>query len=79
VRPARSHTRAAASSISSALSSTHIIAVKRIHLGSYLALLGVAAFSVLSVGCATVGGVGEDVENLGEEIQDESDDARRRR
>jgi hypothetical protein len=34
---------------------------------------------VLSVGCASVGGVGEGVENLGEEIQDESDDARRRR
>jgi predicted small secreted protein len=50
--------------------------MKRIKLRSYVALLGAAAFSVLSVGCATVGGVGEDVENLGEEIQDESQDAR---
>jgi predicted small secreted protein len=44
---------------------------------SYLALLGAAAISVLSAGCATVEGVGEDVEDLGDEIQDGADDARR--
>jgi len=51
--------------------------MKVINSGSYLALLGVAAFSVFSTGCATVEGVGEDIENLGDEIQDEADDARR--
>ena len=51
--------------------------MKLIHSGSYVALLGVAAFSVLSAGCATVEGVGEDIEELGDEIQDEANDARR--
>ena len=46
--------------------------------GSYLALLGVAAFSVFGVGCAAVEEVGEGVEDLGDEIQDEARDARRR-
>ena len=51
--------------------------MKLINSGSYLALLGVAAFSVFSAGCATIEGVGEDIEDLGEEIADEADDARR--
>jgi hypothetical protein len=46
---------------------------------SYLALLGVAAFSAFGAGCAAIEEVGEGVEDLGEEIQDESRDARRRR
>ena len=44
---------------------------------SCLALLGVALFSIFSVGCETVEGVGEDIEELGEEIEDEANDARR--
>jgi hypothetical protein len=52
--------------------------MKLINSGSYLALLGVAAFSVLGVGCAAVEEVGEGVEDLGDEIQDEARDARRR-
>jgi predicted small secreted protein len=53
--------------------------MKVINSARYLALLGVAAFSIFGVGCATVEGVGEDVEDLGEEIEDEAEDARRRR
>jgi predicted small secreted protein len=44
---------------------------------SWLSLLGIVAFSAFAVGCETVEGIGEDVENLGDEIQDEADDARR--
>ena len=51
--------------------------MKLIDSGSYLALLGVAAFSVLGVGCAAVEEVGEGIEDLGDEIQDEAKDARR--
>jgi predicted small secreted protein len=51
--------------------------VKIINSGSYVALLGVAAFSILGAGCETVEGVGEDIEELGEEIEDQADDARR--
>ena len=32
---------------------------------------------VFGAGCATVEGVGEDIEDLGDEIQDEANDARR--
>ena len=46
---------------------------------SFLALLGVVFVSAFSAGCATVEGVGEDVQDLGEEIEDEAQDARRRR
>ncbi len=51
--------------------------MKLINSGWYVALLGVAAFSVFSSGCATVEGVGEDIENLGDAIEDQADDARR--
>jgi hypothetical protein len=51
--------------------------MKLINSGSYLALLGVAAFSVLGVGCAAVEEVGEGIEELGDEIEDEANDARR--
>ena len=44
---------------------------------SFLALLGVVAFSSLTVGCETVEGVGEDIEELGDEIEDEARDAQR--
>ena len=53
--------------------------MKFISAKSYLALLGVAAFSVLSVSCATVEGVGEDIEDAGDAIEDEAEEARRRR
>ena len=52
--------------------------MKLINSGSYVALLGVAAFSVLGVGCAAVEEVGEGIEDVGDEIQDEARDARRR-
>jgi predicted small secreted protein len=51
--------------------------MKTINSASYLALLGVAAFSVLSVGCAAVEEVGEGIEEAGDEIEDAADDARR--
>lgn len=51
--------------------------MKLIDSRSYLALLGVAAFSVLGAGCDTVEGIGEDVEDLGDNIEDAADDARR--
>ena len=44
---------------------------------SLLALLGVVAFSAFAAGCETVEGVGEDIENLGDEIEDEARDSRR--
>jgi predicted small secreted protein len=46
---------------------------------SFLATLGAVLLSGFSGGCATVEGVGEDVQDLGEEIEDEAEDARRRR
>jgi len=46
---------------------------------SYLMLLGVAAFSVLSIGCAAVEEVGEGIEDAGDAISDEARDQRRRR
>lgn len=46
---------------------------------SFLALAGVAVFSTFAVGCETVEGIGEDVEELGDEIEDEANDARRNR
>ena len=46
---------------------------------SFLSLLGVIMFSGLAVGCATVEGAGEDIEDLGDEIEDEAEDAQRRR
>jgi predicted small secreted protein len=45
----------------------------------FLALLGVMWLSAFSAGCATVEGVGEDIQDLGDEIEDEAEDARRRR
>ena len=44
---------------------------------SWLSLLGVVLFSAFAVGCETVEGVGEDIEELGDEIEDEANDARR--
>jgi predicted small secreted protein len=44
---------------------------------SWWSLLGVVAFAAFAAGCETVEGFGEDVEELGDEIQDEADDARR--
>lgn len=43
----------------------------------FLSLLAAGSFSAFSVGCATIEGVGEDLQDLGEEIEDEADDARR--
>lgn len=51
--------------------------MKLINSGSYLALLGVAAFSVLSAGCDAVEELGEGVQDAGDEIEDAADDARR--
>lgn len=50
--------------------------MKFIESRSYLALLGLAAFSVLGAGCNTVEGVGQDVEALGDNIEDAARDAR---
>jgi predicted small secreted protein len=44
---------------------------------SFLSLLGAILFSAFAVGCETVEGVGQDVEELGDEIEDAADDARR--
>lgn len=44
---------------------------------SLFALLGVVAFSAFSAGCETVEGVGEDIEELGDEIADQARDASR--
>lgn len=44
---------------------------------AFLSLLGVLLFAGFAVGCETVEGVGEDIEELGEEIEDEANDARR--
>jgi hypothetical protein len=53
--------------------------MKPVNSRSYLALLGIAVFSVLSIGCAAVEEVGEGIEDAGDEISDEARDARRRR
>ncbi len=47
--------------------------MKLINSGSYLALLGIAAFSVFSAGCDAVEEVGEGVEEIGEELEDAAD------
>ena len=47
--------------------------MKFINSGSYLALLGVAAFSVFAVGCESAEEVGENVAELGDDIQDAAD------
>jgi predicted small secreted protein len=44
---------------------------------SYLGLIGVLLLSAFSAGCATVEGVGEDIEDLGDEIEDRANDAQR--
>jgi predicted small secreted protein len=44
---------------------------------SYLSLLSIVMFSAFAAGCETVEGVGEDIEELGDEIEDEANDARR--
>lgn len=44
---------------------------------SYLSLLGVLLFAGFAVGCETVEGVGEDLEELGDEIEDQARDASR--
>jgi predicted small secreted protein len=44
---------------------------------SFLAVLGVVLFSGLAVGCETVEGVGEDIEELGDEIEDQARSAQR--
>ncbi len=51
--------------------------MKSINSGSYLALLSVAAFSVLGAGCDAVEDAGEGIQELGDEIEDAADDARR--
>jgi predicted small secreted protein len=51
--------------------------MKLVNSKSYLALFGVVLFSAFAVGCETVEGVGEDIEELGDEIEDEANDARR--
>jgi predicted small secreted protein len=44
---------------------------------NWLSLLGALLLSTASIaGCNTVEGVGQDVEELGDEIEDEADDAR---
>ena len=45
-------------------------------LWSWLGAL-ILSTSALLAGCNTVEGVGRDIENLGDEIEDEADDARR--
>lgn len=47
--------------------------MKIINSSSYLALLGIAAFSVLSAGCDAVEDVGEGIEEIGDEIEDAAD------
>jgi predicted small secreted protein len=44
---------------------------------SWLSLLGVIAFGAFAAGCETVEGIGEDVEELGDEIEDQARDSRR--
>jgi predicted small secreted protein len=44
---------------------------------SWWSLLGIVTLAACAAGCETVEGVGEDVEELGDEIQDEANDARR--
>lgn len=44
---------------------------------SWLTALGVLAFGAFAAGCETVEGIGEDVEELGDEIEDEARDSRR--
>ena len=45
---------------------------------TFWSLLGALMLSSLFLaGCNTVEGVGRDIENLGDEIEDEADDARR--
>ena len=44
---------------------------------SLLALLGVIALSGFAAGCETAEGIGEDIEEVGDEIEDEANDARR--
>jgi predicted small secreted protein len=44
-----------------------------INSGSYLALLGVAAFSIFSAGCDAVEEVGEGIEEIGDDIEDAAD------
>jgi predicted small secreted protein len=43
---------------------------------SWLSLLGVVAFAAFAAGCETAEGIGEDIENLGDEIEDEANDRR---
>jgi hypothetical protein len=40
---------------------------------SYVALLGIAAFSVFSSGCDAVEEVGEGIEEVGDDLQDAAD------
>ena len=47
--------------------------MKFINSGSYLALLGVAAFSVFALGCESAEEVGESIEEAGDEIEDAAD------
>jgi hypothetical protein len=47
--------------------------MKTINSGSYLALLGVAAFSIFSAGCDAVEEVGEGVEEVGDDLEDAAD------
>jgi predicted small secreted protein len=44
---------------------------------SFLALLAIVLFSGFAAGCETVEGVGEDIEELGDEIEDQAKDAQR--
>jgi predicted small secreted protein len=44
-----------------------------INSASYLALLGIAAFSLFSAGCDAVEEVGEGIEEAGDDLQDAAD------
>jgi predicted small secreted protein len=47
--------------------------MKFINSRSYLALLGVAAFSVFAIGCESAEEVGENIQELGDDIEDAAD------
>ncbi len=40
-----------------------------------LIMLGLAAFSLMATGCNTISGVGQDVESVGEAVEEAAEDA----